>query len=490
MALTLSEQKELVDSLQKFEDDNAALKKQVEVLENLMEKEKSKYQGILVSLENQYKRIIKDLEDHNRRLNSELNNYETEKAQMLKEISNDSESKNILFLELEKTQNSLRNLEELKDKNEGNYKMHIAQLNEDILEFDRQNQILKEAKFLFEKEITEINLQSTKKINELTEKHKNDIVIKEKELSVLKNVISLIEKEKNELKSEIEIAKVNSEKTKGEYQELLERNKIIREEQELYNKKCEDRLLFYEKSLESERNISNLEILSLQNKIKELEISLQEKNQGSTEDENEEIIDIQEVVKKPDLSKLRKRNSLCDVLDSSNDQQNFGTSITIINLQNEIKVLELKIIDLNAILLTKNHNASEIDILKKENSKLKQDVKETSDLYESQINQLQEQIIVLNEICRKNSSEAFGKALAENKFLSEKIEILQTELSQLNSLYNREKQFIKDELLKAEQETVNAKVALASIAFEKDSEIINLKNLLRKFNRRTSVNLY
>ena len=96
--------------------DNVNLKKELDLKNSLIEREKNKYKGVINSMEKHYKSIISDLEEHNHKLNTELINIDNDKVQLLKEISNDNQSKNILFNELEKVQNSLKSLEETKEK--------------------------------------------------------------------------------------------------------------------------------------------------------------------------------------------------------------------------------------------------------------------------------------------------------------------------------------------------------------------------------------
>ena len=474
----MSEQKELVDNYHKLEDDNVNLKKELDLKNSLIEREKNKYKGVINSMEKHYKSIISDLEEHNHKLNTELINIDNDKVQLLKEISNDNQSKNILFNELEKVQNSLKSLEETKEKSEGILKSQINHYNDEIIEYDRQLHHYKEIKHELEIEIAELKSLNIKKSNEINEKSKKELQTVGVEIGVLKNVISVFEKEKNDLKNELEMSKVNSEKTKIEYKELNEKMKKIKEEYEFQNKKWEERILTKEKNFDAEKNklLSQIELFTL--KIKELEKIHKESKENVT---IEQVSDSEKI-----KINLRKKNSLDQALDSFNDEKNFGSIKKIIELQNENKILEQKILDITSILLTKNYCVSELEILKVENNKLKQDIRDLTDMYESQILSLQQECKNYNEICQNNISDNIAKILLDNKFYHEKIEIMNNELNQTKILFENDLKFLKNQLYESEQETISTKVSLACQAFEKDSQIIKLKKVIRKYTNRSS----
>ena len=64
---------------------------------------------------------------------------------------------------------------------------------------------------------------------------------------------------------------------------------------------------------------------------------------------------------------------------------------------------------------------------------------------------------------------------AENKFLQESNELLIKEKNKIQELRTNDVSYYKEELKKAEQLAVNAKIQFATYVFEKEEEVIKLK---------------
>ena len=360
------------------------------------------------------------------KLTSELNNFEFEKIQLEKTVSQDSQSKNLLVNELEHFQQNIRNLEDIKEKNENKFKDHIKQLNEDVHELDLLNNQLKEQKTQLEKEFNELKVSFNRKIKEVQDKSKTDGLNKEKEMQQYKDRIEILDKERENYKNDSEIYKKNSEKLKVDFKELREQIKKIIEDHEIEKKKWEDKMGHNEKRFENEKKTFLEQISSLNLKIS-AEVSKKSINQ----------IPLEEVAN-------QDQNTLMDVLDDDYVPNLPSNEVT--NLKNEISALSNEIIELKSRVYSLQKISSDFEINKKEILKLKNDINEITEMYENQIKELQQKEILINaelqssrkRNTRKSSAldknqvqflveleDSCTRLTAENKFLEEKIDILE-----------------------------------------------------------------
>jgi regulator of replication initiation timing len=204
-------------------------------------------------------------------------------------------------------------------------------------------------------------------------------------------------------------------------------------------------------------------------------------------------------------------NTLDDVLgeegneldneECGNENDSTMLKMRIVSLESQITILNNNISDLKFSL---DNIFKEKEILSTENKKLKENNSEAVKLYEKQIADLQKnsnklhiertslkrsiiggditdslnpkQLQMLNEL-----NKTIATLKAENKFLSDANEILTKEKSNIQLLRTNDVAYYKEELKKAEQIAVNAKIQFATYVFEKEEEVIKLKQLNKKF---------
>ena len=481
--LTLEEEKELMENYSKVTEDNEKLKKELEEKEIAIENEKSKFQTERLKLDSS----IKDLQKQVFKLTSECHNHEHEKSQLERVVSLDSQSKSLLVNELEHFQQSIRNLEEMKEKSENKLNYHIKQLNEELNEQDRVNNQLKEQKNCLEKDLNELKVSLNRKVKEVQDKNKNDMIIKEKELLHFKDIIENIDKDRENYKNDAEIYKKNSEKFKQDLIELIEQLKKLKEEHESEKKTWGEKWLVNEKKVDTEKRSLQEQIINLQNKLTVIE---------SHKLNSKQPINKQESIVVP---------SLKDVL-FDNDEDDDTHLNEVLALKNEIILLKQEIEELHKKISHHLKASSEIESLKKENLKLHNDIKEITEMYESQVNDLQQKAVLVNaelltsrrishrrshneKLSVTNADQDFTmiRLNAENKFLNEKIDILSKEINQIQELNEKNINFLKQELTLTEQTAINAKVAVATLAYDKDCEIIKHKNAYRKLKKMVQV---
>jgi outer membrane murein-binding lipoprotein Lpp len=301
-------------------------------------------------------------------------------------------------------------------------------------------------------------------------------------------------KENENLRKDCEINKKNSEKQRNEYKELNENLKKIKENSETEMKKWEERYYVLEKKLENEKNTlmeTNKELLY------KLSIGGRVGRTGSVIEHSQTLAFKEE--------------------EENTDGDSTANNAKINLLSNEISALNTQIYELNAKLRNFEKSKNEIDLLGKENSKLKSDFKEMKEMYENQIQELQNKALYIanelqtsrrrtttvNKLSSKGELTFSPKQLqmlaelegtisrlgGEHKFLTEKTEILNKEIDNLRLLRDNDVKFLREEVRAAEEQAINAKVGLATLAFEKDSELIKYKNLCKKLKIRLTANM-
>jgi chromosome segregation ATPase len=482
---------EMYSDLQTEFDD---FKREVEEKEKQINYQQEKFKKEFESSQYLSRTTISELENENTRLRNEIANLENEKIQWGKH-ENDSDSKNYLIVEIENYQAQIRQLEEAKEKSEIRLKEQISQLNSELKEVDQMYQHMRDSKNEVEKELNHLKGNSNKNLKEAQEKSKAELDMKTKEIARLKERIETIDKEKETYRKDFDILKKSGDKTKNDYKELNETLKKIRETNEAEMRKWEERYYGLEKKMEGEK-------ISLIEQNKELLFKLGKLKEGYHR---------MSVAKRPNETTVL--NTLSDVLDDEEEDENNihsnndSNNNQIILLKEEINLLKNKIADLNSKLNQSDKQKNELDILRVENLKVKTDVKEMKEMYETQIQELQQKAIqISNELTsskRRTTSlraeyglstkqlqmlndleTTITKLNAEHKFLTEKCDILSREIELLKQLRDNDVKFLKDELKYAEEQAINAKVGLATLAFEKDSELIRLKNMYKKLRMK------
>jgi len=195
-----------------------------------------------------------------------------------------------------------------------------------------------------------------------------------------------------------------------------------------------------------------------------------------------------------------------DALESAADESSPQSQI--IFLQNEVVMLKDQITDLNLKIYKFQNQQEDHDFLLKENKKLKSDIKDMESLYEKQIADLNKKTVDMNaeiemankqrlsvnkrhsvtnnkkSLSNNNENSEIMKLKAEINFLQEKVQILKKEMENIKNLYENDIKYLKEQLRSSESIAVSAKISLATLAYEKDSEIIKYKNSLRKLKTR------
>ena len=305
-----------------------------------------------------------------------------------------------------------------------------------------------------------------------------------------KEKIENLEKENSNLKQNCDLSRKNYEKLKSEYNLIHENMKKLKELHENEIKKLEEKNYFLESKYEKQLLNSDCNI------IRSNSILCQTlPNIGSALPQKTRSTNVHSK-----LSHTNATKSLMDALESADES---SPQSQIIFLQNEVILLKDQITELNLKIYKYQNNKEDYDFLLKENKKLKSDIKEMEVLYEKQIDDLHKKTLNMNveldNINKKrytvNKRETLNnkkmpenseviKYRAEIKFLQEKIEIVNKEMTNMKTLYEKDFKFLKEQLKTNEETTVNAKISLATLAYEKDCEIIKYRNCVKKLRLR------
>jgi chromosome segregation ATPase len=425
-----------------------------------------------------YKSAITDQEIELSKLKAEITISEVNRYNLEKELYNKNDHYEIDFLRIQ-----IKQLEDVKEKSDIKYKEHYSKCQAELKELELSNKEYKDLRAENEKEINNLKNQIHKLDIETREKHKIELGIKEKEILQLKDRREQLEKEKDSLKLDLNLMKKNYEKNRDEYRELSENLKKIKENSENEMHKWEEKYYILEKKFENEKS-------QLIEQNKELVLKL-----GGNRASSKSI-------------STTYLNTLSNVLENEDDEKELDSG-KIFLLENEVSMLNQKLHEVNAKLLSYNKNATELDILRKENTKFKSDLKEMKDMYEKQIEEIQQKAMQTNSELHNTRKRTitnretgkFGlspqqiqilaelqttmnKLTAENKYLSETIQIVNKQVESIKTLRDNDIKFLKEEIRATEEQAVRAKVDLAHQAFEKDSEIIRLRKSAKRYKQK------
>ena len=269
----------------------------------------------------------------------------------------------------------------------------------------------------------------------------------------------------------------------------------------------------YEENIEDLNHQFFEEKLKLQEKIKELFNIIEENGLNSRNSDSLHNIE----TKITPINNLNIINQDGDVQNKSKDSifnlskeienlksKNFKFTVEINALNNKLKVKENKIA--NTIRLK-----TEIDSLKKEKLKYKSDMLELKKLYEDQINEL---ISQLDEVTKKKDKETTHKFLEntnkeyvchkenidelketilklnyEKRFYNDQVVILNKELENMERIKNEYIKKLKIDLEQTEEIAVRAKISVAQIVFEKDTELVKYKKYCKKLKTKLQGNI-
>jgi len=296
------------------------------------------------------------------------------------------------------------------------------------------------------------------------------------DVSIRKTIESL-EKDNESLRKDCENNRKNNDRIKDEYKDLLDQLRKLKDNHEEEKRKWDDKLFSLEKSFERDRILFK----------KQLRESVEDKKSDESS-----ALD-----KKPTTYTITSST----LLDYNSEENN-------ILLRNKVSILESKVQKLKSVVkLKENKNANifrlngEIDILKKEKSKMKNELDEIKNMYEIQIKDLLQKVNIRNnesEYTPRRASlkpgnynskhllenleleEKIERQTVENKFLSEQIEILKKDIQNSKIIKDHEIKKILLDLEDANTVAATAKISLAQLQFEKDTEIIKYKNICKK----------
>ena len=493
--------------------------------------------------ENQYIQINKDLQEKQRILNQLNETYN----KLSKNVADLNQMKDNLVVEINQKKGEISNINDIINlKNNYNneinkLKLELKQKNDQLSNIkndfeNKNNQLLQQYN---EKEMELNNIKSELQRMKMNEVNLN--LIKNKENEINKRSQELNEKEKN-LNNLIE-----------KYKELGNINKNLESNISDLSKKRQnliDEIKQYEEMKTNKResivNTNNI----LNNKIKELEKELQQKNKQLSDNNlikleldkvikeknelNKQIFDKDDELKmlksemnqmkinEVNLNNLNKKNQELteankklnnDIYDLMNKykklleekKQNEEIELTKKNeLINKNNNLIKQLNDMQKILEQKDKQILNINLIKKDLEKLSKENKELSqqkDKKEKEINLMRLKINQmekneLNSISLQNKEIEINKKLKELNekennliFLNKRNKELTTENKNLEnqiSNLNKNKQKLNDELKKLELQILNKKEALEKLNFNQNQNQIN--NNANKFPRPKSSN--
>jgi hypothetical protein len=421
-----------------------------------------------------YKNTITELEIELSKLKAEVTIGEVNRYKLEKELYGSDK-----IHEIEVLRGQMRQVEELKEKSDQRYKEHMSTCQSETKELETTNRQLRELKAENEKEIKNLKSQLHKLDSEIREKQ---VGIKEKEIIQLKEKLEQSEKDRESIEKDYEIMKRNNEKNRNEYKELCEDLRRIKDYNENETHKWEEKFFNLVKTYETER-------LQLLENNKELVNMLHQRSYSKTSTCSESM------------------NTLSNILDKEDDEEVDKIKISL--LESENTNLNQKLIEYTTKLNNRQKLISELEYTKKENSKLKEDLKEVKKLYEKQIETIQQKALQTSaelQCTRKRATtirnasnvglftskvhmlgeiqSTMNKLVAENKYLTESIEIVHKQVENIKMLKNNDINFLKEEIRIIEEQYVLVKLELGSQAFEKESEIIKLKKYAKKYKQK------
>jgi len=470
---------------------NQELKYELEETTNKLEAEKEKLMREMENIENELKERINNLENDITMLKMEYSKIESEKLEIQRQLSNDIDTKNSFYKTIEEYQMKMKIIEENSQRIQEKLKAQIISLKEVV---DENEQNSKYLKFQLDKTKEEfINLKETTQKKEYIkdDQYKSTLENKDRQILILNDKLDQINKDYVKVKLDNEINKSMTEKHKYNMIELQETLKSLKESNNRELQKLEEKYKENERKYNCDRN----DLIERNTNLEKQVTSIKNNTQNSSQ-----------VTKNSTL----RIDTLDDImgednegfLDQEDTEDNTNLKMKIVSLESQIMLYSNQITDLKLEIDTCNKKK---EATLNENTKMKANLKETKELYENQITDLQQkskklhherislkktssfgnfgvdslnpkQIQLLSELNKK-----INDLKAENKYLSDNNELLTNEKNYANQLRINDVNYYKDELKKAEQIAVNTKIQFATFVFEKEEEVIKLKQLNKKF---------
>lgn len=492
---------ELLEKINILEHQNSNIKLESEnkILDLMKEKEAILKENSIQ--ESEYKARISNLENEIAVLKIEVSRMEMEKLQAQRELSCDSETKQIFYNTMDDYLNKIKNLEDQRDKAEVKYSNKISALSKINEELETSDKQLKQQLEKSKSEFVLFKVNTSKKVQENEEKYRKDIDLKDKQIKALNEKIECLNKKFKTMKSEnTKFAKLNDihKLTFTDTQETL--NNIIENNNKVI-KIWEDKYYELERKFEIEKNDlieNNAKIhkkLQQQKSIKQVNSSNHLK---SNHEEKEERTGTLEDALNEDEN---HNNNFLD-----QDDEDFLTTakMRIVTLESQVTVLNNNILDLkfNIDKLVKDK-----ELLLRENSKLRENINKTSRPRKDQIKFVDGESSLKNQKTPRKHLEtsllkkqfridgffdcSFEKQLQktaelsrirENIFINnDELDIHKEENNEQNLNNIKNLTYYEEELRKAEQSAINARIQFAKYVFEKEEEIIKLKQLNKRF---------
>jgi chromosome segregation ATPase len=406
-------------------------------------------------------RIIEDLEE---RLRNQQEEHDKEMDDY-KSLAGDRKDSNAYtkeqdYDEIEHYNNLIHNLEQKNEETSNYYKAQIKVLRDEMNDIDKLNTTYHQQIEMLNKELADIKLEGNKKLTNIQERQKFELTARDKDIQFFKSKIEGLERDKELLRKDLESSKAFNEKSKEDYLSLMDQLNRIKENHDIEKNKLEDKIVH----LESFGDVTINQ-----------DVSVLEKS----------------IIRKPTLNNIFSMN---ETFDNEMDKSKIS------HLENEVKLLNTKLKQKD----TQNSNIfrlnSEIQHLNKEKLKIKEEMANMKEMYELQIKDLlvklqaatekPPQIIeTYNPVETIELEEKVNNFKAENKFLNEQIEILKGEVKGVTGIKDSVIKKQKDELEEFQLIAANAKVSLAQVVFEKDSEIMKFKMKIKKLRAKSSLSM-
>ncbi len=432
------------------------------------------------------KNKIDDISKSNEFLRKEIIDFEN---QQLKNNYNNKQTDNILLLEIDNLKTIIDEMNEQREKIENNYYEKIQIINKELREADIARNALLISKEQLNKDLNNFKSASLIKEKEIQEKNKIEINYKEKEIKESKIIIESLNKEIEINKKDLNIFKNNYDKLNCSYENLNKNYEKISK-----NNKNEIERLKDEK--DKYKNIRDFQVQQLKNQINELKEKITEK---------ETFIAIN-ITNSTEFSNVV---SLSDVLSENESEKIQNLKSEIEKKEQTIKELNYKIEEYKTKISENDNLHTELNDCKAEILQHKNNLKSQKDIYEKQINELQKNFININADLlsqrRRTTSlkietsfnskqlvvfaemdSNIKELISENIYLKEQLEITKVEFEKIKDLRENDIKYLKQELLESEKSTIEAKISVATLAFDKDCEIIKYKNMYKKLRTKMS----
>lgn len=276
-----------------------------------------------------------------------------------------------------------------------------------------------------------------------------------KEITSLNTKISNLNKEKNDLNTRLKSLLDNNKTMESEFKSIQDTMTKLREKDDIDITLIEERYIVLENMLELEKSDLLTQNRELLNKVKSLQ---------------------------------KNEMNCVDLLLDEDKLSNYVHEIKILNEEN--RLLQFKIKEQEKTILQYEKLNEENRLLQTENANLKHNMKENNDNYEMVIKDLTIKASQLNNELlesRKRTSLLRSKQSihqSEKKIIPIDIDRtieLQKEIDKLIKEKEENNKNYESEIKKAEDDVIKLKTQLAEETFNKDNEIIKLKNQNKKY---------